>query len=164
MYYVGIDVGGMSVKCGFVDHTGNIIAKGRIITDLSLGQDKIVTDIAEMVKSIATNAGIKDSEYKTIGIGVPGIVDVKSKEVKYSCNIFKEVFPIGKMLEEKTGKQIQVANDADCAAYGESLFGAGKGSKDIILVTLGTGVGTGIVTGGKPFAGGRGMGGEGGQT
>ena len=164
MYYVGIDVGGMSVKCGFVDPTGKIVAKGRIITDLSLGQDKLVSDIANLIKDTAEGHGIKKSEYKTVGIGVPGIVDVKSREVKYSCNIFKEVFPIGKMLEDKIGLKVRVANDADCAAYGECLFGAGKGANDVILITLGTGVGTGIVTGGKPFAGGSGMGGEGGHT
>ncbi|MBR7110641.1 MAG: ROK family protein [Clostridia bacterium] len=164
MYYVGIDVGGMSVKCGFVAPTGKIVAKSTIVTDLSLGQEKLVSDIAEMIANTAKNAGIKKSEYKTVGVGIPGTVDVKSREVKYSCNLFKEVFPIGKMLEEKTGLKVRVANDADCAAYGECLFGAGSGKEDLILVTLGTGVGTGIVTGGKPFAGGRGMGGEGGHV
>lgn len=163
MYYIGIDVGGMSVKCGIVDVNGIILAKESILTDLSLGQQKLVDDIAELIEKTIIKANVSKKEVRTVGIGVPGIVDVKSREVKYSCNLFKENFPLGKMLEEKTGYEIKVANDADCAAYGECLFGAGSGALDLILVTLGTGVGTGIVTGGKPFAGGRGMGGEGGH-
>ena len=164
MYYVGIDVGGMSVKCGIVNCDGTILAQKRIPTELTNGQNKFASDIAMLVKDTAKEANVNLDEIKSVGVGVPGIVDVVSGEVKYSCNLFKEVFPLKSLLEERLNIPVKIANDADVAAYGECLFGAGKGARDIILVTLGTGVGTGIITEGKPFAGGRGMGGEGGHV
>ncbi len=163
MYYIGVDVGGTSVKCGLVNADGVIIAKKSAPTDLALGQEKFVDDISALISEVIHLAKVDSFEIKSIGVGVPGIVDCVAGEVKYSCNLFKEGFPLRAMLEKRVNLPVKVANDADCAAYGESLFGAGKGAKDLILITLGTGVGTGIVTGGKPFAGGRGMGGEGGH-
>ncbi len=164
MYYVGIDIGGMSVKCGLVNCDGVILAEKRITTELSRGQVQFAKDIADLVKEVAKEGNVDFSQIKSVGVGVPGIVDVLTGEVKYSCNLFKEGFPLKALLEERLSIPVKVANDADTAAYGECLFGAGKGARDLVLVTLGTGVGTGIVSEGKPFAGGRGMGGEGGHV
>ena len=159
MFYIGVDIGGMSIKCGLVNDLGEIVYSSSVVTPLSGARD-IAKATAVLVEDVLAKNGLKKSDVLGIGVGVPGIVDITTQEVKYSCNLFKENAPLGKMLEEESGMKVRIANDADCAAYGECLFGAGKGMRDLILVTLGTGVGGGTVADGKPFAGGKGLGGE----
>ena len=159
MKYIGVDIGGMSIKCGLVDEEGKIVFSKTVVTPLTGAKD-IAVATAVLVKEVLQENSLTLSDVPGVGVGVPGIVDVTTQEVKYSCNLFKENAPLGKMLEEELGVKVKIANDADCAAYGESLFGAGKGAKDIIMVTLGTGVGGGTIADGKPFSGGKGLGGE----
>lgn len=159
MFYIGVDIGGMSIKCGLVDENGTIVFSESVVTPLTGAKD-IAVATAKLVESVLDKNGLAKSDVPGIGVGVPGIVDVTTQEVKYSCNLFKENAPLGRYLEEASGMRVKIINDADSAAYGECLYGAGKGMSDVILVTLGTGVGGGIVADGKPFAGGKGLGGE----
>lgn len=159
MYYLGVDIGGMSIKCGLVGEDGQIVFSKSVVTPLTGARD-IAKATALLVQDVLSENNLKKTDVPGIGVGVPGIVDLSTQEVKYSCNLFKENAPLGRMLEEESGMRVKIANDADCAAYGECLFGAGKGASDVVMVTLGTGVGGGVVANGKPFAGGRGLGGE----
>lgn len=159
MFYIGVDIGGMSIKCGLVNECGEIVFSKSVVTPLTGAKD-IAKATVSLVENVLAENGLKKSDVPGIGVGVPGIVDITTQEVKYSCNLFKENAPLGAYLTEFSGMKTYIANDADCAAYGESLFGAGKGMRDLILVTLGTGVGGGVIADGKPFAGGKGLGGE----
>lgn len=163
MKYVGIDVGGMTIKGGIVDEKGNILLKKSIVTSPGKEDRLIVDDIATLVNDlIALGAG--QDEIAGVGIGCPGSIYDEKGIVRYSCNINFRNTPMARMIAEKTGiSNVKLSNDANCAALGETLFGAGNGAKNSVMVTLGTGVGTGIVANGQLITGNRSAGGEGGH-
>lgn len=158
MYYIGVDIGGMSIKCGLVQDDGNIIKRAKIATPLNdtVGLLNAVTSVISKVLSMA-NMSLND--VAGVGVGVPGVVDCEG-EVKFASNLTSESFPFGKMLKDKLGTKVVLANDADCAVLGEFEVGSVKGISDVVMVTIGTGIGGGIIMGGKLFSGGSGMGGE----
>lgn len=163
MKYVGIDIGGMTIKGGIVDEKGNILYKKSIVTSPGKEDRLIVDDIAGLVNDLVQN-GASGEEIQGVGIGCPGSIYDEKGIVRYSCNINFRNTPMAKMIEEKTGiKKVRLSNDANCAALGETLFGAGNGAKNSVMVTLGTGVGTGIVANGQLITGNRSAGGEGGH-
>lgn len=163
MKYIGIDIGGMSIKAGIVTEEGKILAKKTVVTDTS-SEQRTVEDIAGLILSILQENNLSKDDIAGVGIGSPGSVYDEKGVIRYSCNLNFKNTPLVKLLQESTGIQnIKVSNDANCAALGETLFGAGKGAKNTVMLTLGTGVGTGIVVDGKLLTGNRSAGAEGGH-
>ena len=162
-YYIGVDVGGMSVKAGVVDKDGRIIAKETCETHPERHFSEVICDVANLCKAVATKAGITTEEIAGVGIGVPGTVNGKLGVVTYSGNLnFVKV----KFLEEfrkNFDVPAFIGNDANCAALGETRFGSGGGKKNAFLVTLGTGVGSGFIIDDKIYEGNNGEGAEGGH-
>ena len=144
-YYLGIDCGGTYIKGGIVDETGKIYVKDKIPTEVKKGTGKIIENIATLAITLAEKLGISISSVKGMGIGIPGIMDEKKGVVirAYNLNLFDA--QIIKPLEERLKIKVSISNDANCATLGEGLFGSGKGENSVILITLGTGVGGGVL-------------------
>lgn len=164
LYTVGIDLGGTNIAVGVVDENYNIIGKAKIKTESSRGADAVIADMAKAARLAIEDAGLTEKDITAIGIGCPGSINTETGEVYYSNNLdWKHVF-----LTEEIRKYIDlptyIDNDANSAAYGEFLAGAGRGSKHFIAITLGTGVGSGIIVGGKIITGATYGGGELGHT
>lgn len=164
MYLIGIDVGGMSIKGGIVSSEGQIIYKTTIPTAEKYTADySISEDIRKVIDALLDGAKISVKEIKGVGIGQPGSIDSKRGVIRYSNNIALENVPVVDELKKYYDLPIFINNDANCAALGEYVFGAGKGFNDIVFVTLGTGVGTGFIIDGKLFEGRECAGTEGGH-
>lgn len=163
MYYIGIDIGGMSIKGGITDENGNILAKGSIVTKPYNPYRETVKDIAGLCKKLMAEAGITEADIKGVGMGIPGTINSQKGVITYSNNIHFENVPIVKEFRKYIDVPTYIGNDANCAALGEMVFGTGKGYKDAIFITLGTGVGSGIIIDGKIFEGKDGAGAEAGH-
>lgn len=144
-YYVGIDLGGTFIKGGIVDDLGNIIVEDKTPTESDKGADRVATNIANLAKSLMEKAGLIPDDMVGLGMGVPGMIDSKAGNVVYSNNLEWKDFAIGEDVSKKTGLKVKIANDANVAALGEVKFGAAKDYEDAVMLTLGTGVGGGIV-------------------
>lgn len=164
MYFIGIDVGGMSIKGGIVDENGKIYSKGSVVTNAEQPADDNVRDIASLCAEIIKDAGLTENDVSAMGMGVPGTVNSLTGEISYTCNINFRKYNFQKEFAKYFSFPSFVGNDADCAVLGEVTFGEYKGYKDAIIVTLGTGVGTGTLIDGKLLTGHNGAGGEGGHT
>lgn len=164
MYRLGIDLGGTNIVAGVVDENYKIIATASTKTLVPRPAEKIADDMASMVFAAAKKANVSLDDISSFGIGTPGSVDAKTGTVIYANNLGFSNVPLATMLKERTGKTFSVANDADSAAYGEFVAGAGRGTKDFVMITLGTGVGGGVILDGKIRAGYNGAGGELGHT
>lgn len=159
-YYVGIDLGGTFIKGGIVDDLGRLIISDKVPTESALGATRVAENIANLVKKLLSDSGLEPTDVVGIGMGVPGMIDSERGEVIYSNNLAWEHFPIAKEVEARCNIKVKIANDANVAALGETLFGCGKEYKSTILLTLGTGVGGGIVMDGKLVEGNRSAGAE----
>ena len=164
MYRIGVDLGGTNISVGVVDEDFNIIGRGKTKTNSPRPAEEIFEDIAKCISMAADDAGISLDDVNVIGVGTPGSVNDETGYIDYSNNLRFDKVPAKQMLEELTGKPCFFANDASCAALGELYAGAGKGCKNLIAITLGTGVGSGIVIDGKVFRGANSAGGEIGHT
>ena len=164
MYLIGIDVGGMSIKGGVVTTEGELLFKTSIPTTEKYTSDySISEDIKKVVDAVVKGANIDIKDVKGIGIGQPGSIDSKNGIIRYSNNIALENVPVVKELQQYYDLPIFINNDANCAALGEHVFGAGKGYNDVVFITLGTGVGSGFIIDGKLFEGRDCAGAEGGH-
>lgn len=161
-YYIGIDVGGMSIKAGIIDDSGNIIAKETAPTKAGCYQEVIKT-MYELCLGVIEKAALSKADIVSVGIGSPGTVNSKKGVISFSANLHFKNVNILKEFRKHWDIPVFVGNDANCAALGETLFGSGKGKKNAILITLGTGVGTGFIIDGKIFEGRNGEGAEGGH-
>ena len=158
-YAFGIDVGGTTCKIGFFETSGKLIDKWEIKTNTENNGAAILSDIAQAVDNKLAQEGISKDDVQGAGIGVPG--PVKSNGVVNRCvNLGWGVVNVEEELGNLTGLKVKAGNDANVAALGEMWQGAAKGCKDVIMVTLGTGVGGGIIVDGKVVAGFNGAGGE----
>jgi glucokinase len=148
--FVGIDVGGTNVKIGLFDSELKMICKTSITTEADMGPEVVINNMAEAVKEILAEAGFSLQDIVAVGIGTPGPAKYSEGIIIRSTNMpkFKNV-PICKMLNEKLGAPVVYDNDANVACWGEYSVGAGKGVKDIVFFTLGTGIGGGIVSNGE---------------
>lgn len=164
MYRLGIDLGGTNIAAAVVDENYNIVGRGKVKTALPRPADEICDAMAEAAKLAAEDAGITFADISAMGIGTPGAVDPVNGVVTYANNLGFCNTPLAEMMKMRTGVDFYLENDANAAAYGEFLAGAGKECKDFIAVTLGTGVGGGIIIGGKLFSGSNYAGGELGHT
>lgn len=158
-YGFGVDVGGTTVKMGFFETSGNLVDKWEIRTNTDNHGKEILPDIAKAIDNKLAQEGISKSEVEGVGIGVPG--PVRADGVVNACvNLGWGVFNVAEELGRLTGLKVKVGNDANVAALGEMWKGGGKGCSDVIMVTLGTGVGGGIIVDGRVVAGFDGAGGE----
>lgn len=164
MYRLGIDLGGTNIVAGVVDESYKIVATAQTKTLASRPNNEIVDDMAKVAVEAAKNAGIKMDDISGFGIGTPGSVDAETGTVIYANNLDFKDFPLSDMMQERTGKRFYLANDADSAAYGEYIAGAGIGSNTFVMITLGTGVGGGVIIDDKIRSGHNGAGGELGHT
>ena len=158
-YGFGVDVGGTTVKIGFFETNGKLIDKWEINTNKENNGASILSDIAHAIDNKLAQEGISKSDVQGIGIGVPG--PVRSDGVVTCCvNLGWGIVDVATELGSLTGLEVKVGNDANVAALGEMGQGGAKGCKDVIMGTLGTGVGGGIIVDGKIVAGHNGAGGE----
>jgi glucokinase len=158
-YAFGVDVGGTTCKIGFFETDGKLIDKWEIKTNKENGGASILSDVAQAIEGKLTEKGISRDDVQGIGVGVPG--PVKNDGVVHRCvNVGWGVVNVEKELGDLTGLKVKAGNDANVAALGEMWQGAAKGCRDVIMVTLGTGVGGGIIVDGKVVAGFDGAGGE----
>ncbi len=158
-YIFGVDIGGTTVKMGLFTAEGELLDKWEITTRTDDGGAYILTDIAKSIEEKMAEKSIEKSDIKGIGLGVPG--SVRDDGVVNKCvNLGWGVFNAADELSNITGLPVKVGNDANMAALGEYWQGGGKGYKSIIMVTLGTGVGGGIIIDGKVLSGVNGAGGE----
>lgn len=153
VYYLGVDLGGTNVACGVVDRQGKILGRGTVKTGLPAPADTIADRIAEAAKQAVTDAGITLDEVEAVGIGTPGIANSEKGEVEYSCNLGFRNTPLSRLVSDRLGKPVFLENDANAAALGEFVAGSGRGSHSLVAITLGTGVGGGVVLGGRLLTG-----------
>ena len=157
--YIGIDLGGTNIAAGVVDEAGKIIYKASVPTLAQRPIDEIVEDMANLCIDVVNGADCQISEIKSVGIGCPGTVDNKNGIVAYACNLRMQNTELGAMLEKKLGKPVNLENDANAAALGEYAVN-GDNADSFVLITLGTGVGGGVIIDGKPYRGFNCAGGE----
>ena len=153
MYSLGIDLGGSNIVAGVVDENYKIVARASCKTAVPRPESEICDSMAEVAKKAVEKAKITLDEIESIGIGVPGAVNPKTGVIEYSANLFFHNWEVVKMMEERLGKKVIIENDANAAALGEYLAGSAKGSKNAVAITLGTGVGGGIIIDGKIYSG-----------
>ena len=149
---IGIDLGGMSAK-GAVLADGKLLGKTRVKTSADRSAGETASELSRLAMGVAENAGIDFSKVQAIGIGSPGVIDSRNGVVVNWTNFGWRDVPLAQLIRDKTGKQVFVTNDANAAALGEAKYGAGKNYEDSVLITLGTGVGGGVVLNGKLFEG-----------
>ena len=153
MYKLGIDLGGTNIVAGVVDDNYKIVATAQVKTNCPRPAEEIVADMAAAAQRAVENAGLKLSDIEAMGVGTPGAIDPVHGVVCYANNLDFHDVPMAAMLKEKLGVDFYIENDANAAAYGEYIAGAGKGANDFIAITLGTGVGGGVIIDGKIYSG-----------
>ena len=163
-YYVGIDLGGTNIVAGVVDEAYNIIAKASRKTNCPRPAEEIADDMAGVALDAIAEANLTPDQIEWIGIGTPGIANSSTGIIEYSNNLGFVNTPMVKWITEKTGISAFIENDANAAAYGEYVAGAAKGAKNAVCITLGTGVGGGIIIDGKIYDGSNFAGAELGHT
>ena len=166
-YYVGIDLGGTNIVAGVVDGDYKIIAKASTKTNCPRPEKEIAEDMAKMAVQAVENAKLTMDDIEWIGIGTPGIANSATGIVERANNLGFINTPLVKYVKEFIGRNdtpVYIENDANAAAYGEYVAGAAKGAKNAVCITLGTGVGAGIVIDGKIYAGSNFAGAEIGHT
>ena len=158
-YCFGVDIGGTTVKIGLFTTEGELLEKWEIKTRTENHGEAILPDVAESLQNKMQEKNIRKSEVDGIGIGIPAPV-MEDGVVQKTANLGWGYKEVTREMKELTGLPVAAGNDANMAALGEMWLGAGKGQKNMIMVTLGTGVGGGIMVNGKPLAGSHGAGGE----
>ena len=165
MYYIGVDLGGTNIAVGLLDENFKIVAKEKCPTKTERDISEIMDDMGKLCNTLMEKNNLTASDIAYIGIATPGSVIPPKGMVAYSNNVKMENYPISAELAARTGvTKVYVENDANAAALGEAIMGAGKGSENVIMITLGTGVGGGIVINRKLYSGFNFAGGELGHT
>ena len=154
MYRIGVDLGGTNIAAGIVDENGKILIKDSIPTRAERPAEEIGEDIAYLSKKLCESYGCSLDEIESVGIASPGIADNEKGMVVYANNLPFRNFPIAKIVGDALGgKKVFVENDANAAAWGEAVCGAANGTKNSVMITLGTGVGGGIIIDNKIYGG-----------
>ena len=160
MYYLGIDLGGTNIAAAVVDENYKIIGTGKVKTNCPRPAEEIAEDMYKAGMMAVESCGLKLDDIAEVGVGAPGSVNPKDGFICYSNNLGFVNLPLGEMLEKKFGRKVFLENDANAAAYGEQLAGAGKGTRQFVAITLGTGVGGGVIINGHILSGMNSAGGE----
>ena len=158
-YCFGVDIGGTTVKMGLLDTEGNILDKWEISTNTSEEGKAILPDVAASIEKKLEERGLNKNDIEGVGVGVPAPVTSEGI-VNGSANLGWKYKEVKRELEELTGLRAEIGNDANVAALGEMWKGGGAGEKNMIMVTLGTGVGGGVIIDGRILVGQNGAGGE----
>jgi len=156
-YAVGVDVGGTRIAVGLVERKGRIIKDAKRLTPRT-GPFAVVDTIIELVEEVS--AGVQPSEIAGIGIGLPAQIDFTRQSIEFCTNLPLAGVDVRSLVMSRVRQEVTLDNDGNLAAFGEARFGAAKGVRDFIMITVGTGLGGGIFIGGEPFRGSRGLGGE----
>lgn len=164
MYFLGIDLGGTNIAAGIVDRNNRMVVKTSRKTRVPCPDDEICSQLADAASEALRKAGLAWDDIPYIGIGSPGTVNRETGVIEYANNLHFSNLPLRKLLEDKLGKKVILENDANAAAYGEYKAGALRGAKIAVAITLGTGIGSGIILDGKILAGSNFAGGEIGHT
>lgn len=162
--FIGIDIGGMTIKGILLRGDGTVLSRDSIETGSENGGDAMCANIVTLINKLLQTVDGYKTDIKGVGIGCPGLIDSKRGMVVFAGNLGLRYYPLAKTVSDKVGLPVKITNDANAAALGEAKFGAGMKYKNSILVTLGTGIGGGIVIDGKLFEGGNSAGTEIGHT
>ncbi len=149
MYRIGVDLGGTNIAVGVVSENLEIVGRGSVKTKAPRPAADIFDDIKVAVDLAMADAGITADEVISVGVGTPGTVNKNTGYIEFANNLDFQQVPAKEMLEERLKMTVYLDNDANCAALGEAVAGSGKGSKNFVAITLGTGVGSGIIIDGK---------------
>ena len=162
MYRIGVDLGGTNIAAGLVNDEMTLVAKKSVPTGASRPGEEIVADIASVCRALCEEQGLDvQKDISCIGIATPGIANHDTGVVEYANNLPFRKFPIADLLKKNLGvTNVRIENDANAAAWGEAVAGAAKGTKNSVMITLGTGVGGGIIIDNKVFSGFNYAGGE----
>ncbi|MDD6022352.1 MAG: ROK family protein [Oscillospiraceae bacterium] len=160
MFKIGVDLGGTNISVGVVDEKNRIVGRGKVKTKAKRSPEEIFADMAKAVDEAMSDAGIKIDSVKSIGIGAPGTVDKANGVIVFANNIYFHHVPARALLQKYFDVDVFLDNDANCAALGEAIAGAGNGKKNFVAITLGTGVGSGVIIDGKIVTGCNDAGGE----
>lgn len=160
MYRIGVDLGGTNISVGAVDENNKMVGRGRVKTKAKRTAEEIFADMAKAIEMAMIDAKIKIGDVRSIGIGTPGSVDKAKGEIVFANNLYFHHVPARDLLKKYFDVDIFIDNDANCAALGEAVAGAGNGIKNFVAITLGTGVGSGIIIDGKIVTGCNDAGGE----
>ncbi|SEK85239.1 ROK family protein [Ruminococcus albus] len=152
-YYIGIDLGGTNIKAGVVSEDFEIVAKTSCKTNLPRPGEEICADMAKVALEAVKEAGLTLDDIEAVGIGTPGTANSETGVIEYSNNLGFLNFPVVELMKTHINKPCYVENDANAAAYGEFVAGAAKGANDAVCITLGTGVGGGIIINKKIYSG-----------
>lgn len=165
--FIGVDLGGTNIKTCVIDEDGQVLAEREIPTHAQRGPEAVIRTMAKVAGATAADAGLKLSKIASIGVGCPGAADTNGN-VLYAPNLprWNSPQPVGDSIGELTGRPVFVENDGNAAAFGEFIFGAGReeSTQNLVMLTLGTGVGSGIVLDGRIMRGGMATGAEMGHT
>lgn len=154
MYYIGIDLGGTNIAAGLVNNRIEIVRKASIPTGAQRASEEIVKDMAQLCFSLLKEEGLSTEDLAYIGIATPGIANSETGCVEYSCNLPFRNYPIAEELKKAVGvSRVLIENDANAAAKGEEVAGSAKGVANSVMITLGTGVGGGIIIDHKVYSG-----------
>ena len=164
MLRIGIDIGGTNIVVGLIDEDNTIVGKAWTPTRADSGFETIIDDIAACINNALTFSGFDMSDCSAIGIGTPGTCDTENAVAMHVHHLGLEIAPYGEFLKKKTGLDVYIENDANCAALGEVIAGAAQNCSSALMVTLRTGVGGGFIVDGKVFGGYKSLGGEFGHT
>ncbi|MBQ1260600.1 MAG: ROK family protein [Clostridia bacterium] len=155
MYTIGVDLGGTNIAIGLCDESLKIVDKGSVPTMADRNGELIIRDMANLAKRIIERNNLTLSDVEYVGIAAPGTVNSETGIIEYSNNLPFLNFPITQLFKKYLPvERVLIANDANAAALGEALAGAAKGAKNSVMITLGTGVGGGVIIDGKIFDGG----------
>ncbi len=158
-YSIGVDLGGTNLRAAAVDRSGNIVDRVSAGVDYAAGRDTILGNIVAAIQELRSRLAVAD--LAGVGIGMPGFIDIDSGVVLGAANLPGfDGYPVRDRIQKLLGIPIILENDANAAALGEKWIGAGRDVNDLILITLGTGIGGGIISGGHVLHGFRGMAGE----
>lgn len=162
-YAIGIDIGGTNTKFGIVDRNGNILEQGRTLTNAHDSVQEFIEDLYEKIQPLIDRVGGSE-KFAGIGIGAPN-GNYYTGNIEYAANLkWQGIIPFASMMSTRFGLRVKLTNDANAAAMGEMMYGAARGMNHFITITLGTGVGSGIVIDGKIVLGHDGFAGELGHT
>lgn len=160
MVYIGLDVGGTTFKAGVVTEDGRILHKDAMPTGIERPYQEIIADMAALCKKVAADAGFSMDEVKAIGVGVPGLFDNRTGRIPFCTNLGWHDIPFVEEMKKHLSTPVIGDNDATVAGLAESIAGVSAGIRDCVFLTLGTGVGGGIIIDGKPYSGAHGCGSE----
>jgi len=160
MYAVGVDIGGMSMKCGLVNEKGEVVDREIVKTVLGDPYEKTIKDLCDGINVLLKRNFLKPTDINGVGIGVPGAVNIKKGTVDSSANLKWYNVPLVDLVIAGVKRQVRITNDANAAVLGEARFGFKWKYPNVVMLTLGTGVGGGLIVDGKLYEGNEGKGAE----